>query len=402
MAFQPIRQAPVNKRILFRMYRLIRLIVGVVLPVVCALTGHLPASSSGVDLSQWLVEVRQADKDVGYFAAMGNVESRMNFLPALDFQEEDQRPRNLRSVKIEAHPQAEMVALTVFVAKEPEILEIPEDGWQQIRSLLLGPGQTVLLRELESFGLAPVRLRLVPKQPDEPSGLEFVNEIPEIEVVNWEESRHQVLLTLLNRSTRNVHALHFDHWDGGSNASSSGNIGTLEFPALAAGEEKVYRFAIPRRRGQKIEEWKIALSSIVFEDGSYYGEALGASRILAERYGKRVLQENLCSYLEKRPSLTQGETPYQGLQSLAQDFQVLGENTSFQLEDFFEQFPEFRDLETAEYERHIRQGIQRQAESAVSFILQTSSGTPLEESLSNYPQMAQHLFESLQQQCGID
>lgn len=163
-----------------------------------------------------------------------------------------------------------------------------QEWWKEKKERLVGSylirsGETVLASELNQFGIEPVEMKtraaeVVVLKPGE--GPRIVNNTTALEVARLERHLDYYLISLKNISTKNVVAYTISTGRTGQSASNGGR----GVPVIAAG-------ATTRESpvdGPSVERDGITISNVIFDDGTFEGDANTAAQFLARAEGVRI------------------------------------------------------------------------------------------------------------------
>lgn len=171
---------------------------------------------------------------------------------------------------------------------------------QEVASLLAREGETVTAGGLKRFGFEPLVLKVVryepgPEMPPLPAPPRAVNRLRSIEVVSFAVAGAQLDIcraTLLNVSSKNIVALEVSVPDrglghtvqaaGGRALMPPGGTYQVELNFGRGGTETAHGY-LPEPPPDAL-----TVETVVFEDGSYEGEAKSAARMVARQRGRLV------------------------------------------------------------------------------------------------------------------
>lgn len=164
-------------------------------------------------------------------------------------------------------------------------------------SYLIHEGESVRTAELAQFGIEPIELSAIDARPVviSPSERPFItNKTQSLEVVRLERSLDEYRLTLKNVGSKTIARLTVLH--GGSGYSSGGlRPGSVDEEYLA---------------GSRIEQEGITISTVVFEDGSFEGDAQKETLdFLAERQGQRIQAPSVLARILQTTEISDAELP---------------------------------------------------------------------------------------------
>lgn len=248
-----------------------------------------------------------------------------------------QRPAGappLTAVKIDTDYEGDAVRIdlsVVFDDSFPADAPGPKYGRkvQAVASHRAREGETVRLEELARFGVEPMTLRIVQARPRpaEPPPLastpRVVNDLKTLQVVGFHRDAsapNAFKLRLHNVSQKGVAALAFREADGGSTHIS---LGSPARPLVAPGDvhETPFVFHVSRhhtRQGETHDAERqrtLSVTTAVFDDGTYEGDAEMAAKIIARRRGDEAQRARILTLL--RAALDAPPTPADAAGALA-------------------------------------------------------------------------------------
>lgn len=180
-------------------------------------------------------------------------------------------------------------------------------------SLLIREGESARLTALAQFGIEPFEMRAITTKPvvSQPGEVpRIVNNTKSLEVVRLEKSLDRYQMWLKNNSSKNVVAYTIS--TGNESLSTSGvGYGNIR-PAIAAGATSdeinlhvvkvIAAGAASDERhlyGAKVEEDRITIPIVVFEDGSFEGDIKLAVRFLVNGEGIRIQAPHVLRMVEQ-------------------------------------------------------------------------------------------------------
>ena len=163
-------------------------------------------------------------------------------------------------------------------------------------SLLIREGESARLTELAQFGIEPFEMRAINARPvvvQPGEGPRIVNNTKSLEVVRLEKSLDGYQIWLKNNSSKNVVAYTIS--TGDRSLSAAGVVYGNIRPAIAAGatsdEIRLY--------GATVEEDRITIPVVVFEDGSFEGDIKLAAQFLVSGEGIRIQAPHVLRMVEQ-------------------------------------------------------------------------------------------------------
>lgn len=227
-----------------------------------------------------------------------------------------QRPEGelpLTRIRLKSNYEGQSVRIKligIFDDSEDPSLPGPKYGEREknIASYLLREGETVEAKELKTFGVEPLILKIVPVKfqlgipSSEPIEVKVNNPLKTVEVTGVEkqaDSPDTYLITIRNLTEKNIIALQLDQPDedggGGSSQSAESSFERQLIAPFGTYQEQVQ--IQPRRsshHGQNTEEntapqpISLIVGTVVFEDGSSEGDERRAAQIITQREGRRA------------------------------------------------------------------------------------------------------------------
>ena len=201
----------------------------------------------------------------------------------------------VRAVNIVSRMEGDAVRInvSVFVGVRFHDRELP------VASYLVRESEQISVRELPQHGVEAFRIKVVRIAPSAVSPPPVDNRIKAIEVLGLTPNNSTTpsyKLSLRNASNKNILALEINVYNRGRRRSTTQPQGKQGAPLIEAGaifETNVPDTNPPRLAsgGDAPEAYSnqtIVLSSAVFEDGSYEGEALPAAEIRARDKGRKI------------------------------------------------------------------------------------------------------------------
>lgn len=163
-------------------------------------------------------------------------------------------------------------------------------------SLLIREGESARLTELAQFGIEPFEMRAINARPvvvQPGEGPRIVNNTKSLEVVRLEKSLDGYQIWLKNNSSKNVVAYTISTGNRGLSAAGVG-YGNIR-PVIAAGatSDEIYLY------GATVEEDRITIPVVVFEDGSFEGDIKLAARFLVSGEGIRIQAPHVLRMVEQ-------------------------------------------------------------------------------------------------------
>jgi len=164
-----------------------------------------------------------------------------------------------------------------------------QEWWKNKKEKILGSfliqeGGSVRPAELAQFGIVPFEMKAINARPlvfQPGAGLRIINNSKSLEVVRLEKSLDHCRLWLKNNASKGVVAYNLSI--GNSRVNVHGRGYGSRHTVIAAGE--TYR---EEPEGPNIEPSSITIHDVVFDDGTFEGDAELAARFLVKRDGIRI------------------------------------------------------------------------------------------------------------------
>lgn len=201
---------------------------------------------------------------------------------------------------------------------------------EKVASRLVHAGETVSIDETERFGIEPFKVKIFRAKPWSIGPPEILNKTQALSVTATREDRPVYILTVHNVSHKHIEAI---RWYGLEDGRRGGGSGLSGARLIAAGSvfEIRQRFAAvdeAQAEGSKREQpskREIVIDAILFEDGTFEGEADAAAEMAANTAGERrqILRAIL---LLRAISLAPDEDPSWALSKLKAEIASLSED----------------------------------------------------------------------------
>lgn len=222
----------------------------------------------------------------------------------------------IKAVNVTSRVEGMGVRVFVSVLSGERTIESEE----AVASYLVGTNETVVVKELERFGIEPFEIRVVRVTPVGPT-LPRVENAAESIVVLGVEANESTLpsytVTLQNRSPKSVVALKIEgyvdgvrrlqampHGRDGAALVEPGATHRLPVPGMGR-VEAISGSAVPTSPETEV----IAIATAVFDDGSYEGSAEHAAAIRAIMLGRKIQIERVIALLDRALAAPGGEVP---------------------------------------------------------------------------------------------
>lgn len=211
----------------------------------------------------------------------------------------------VRAVKVVPFLDEEAVRITVLVLRGEKF----HDSEETVAMYSARENETVTIAELKEFGVEPFQMKVVRVAPQTPALPAIVNHTKSIEVVGIEpvDSTFPVYkLTLRSLSDKNISAVEVDVDEGGGLKMSGMPQGKDGQPLIKAGaslelKQPLDTHAQPTAAGfapASPQTQSIVIASLVFEDGSYEGQALPAAKYRGFSAGRKTELQRIVPVLE--------------------------------------------------------------------------------------------------------
>jgi hypothetical protein len=211
----------------------------------------------------------------------------------------------VRAVKVVPFLDEEAVRITVSVLRGKKFHDTEETA----ATYSARENETITIAELKEFGVEPFQIKVVRVAPQTPALPRIVNHTKSIEVVGVEpvDSTFPVYkLTFRSLSDKNISAVQVNVAEGGGLKMSGMPQGKDGQPLIKAGasfelKQPLDTHAQPTAAGfapASPPTQSIVIASLVFEDGTYEGEALPAARYRGYSAGRKTELERIVPVLE--------------------------------------------------------------------------------------------------------
>lgn len=211
----------------------------------------------------------------------------------------------VRAVKVTPFLDEEAVRITISVLRGKNYY----DAEETVATYSAHENEMVTIAELKEFGVEPFQIKVVRVAPQAPALPPVLNRTKSIEVVGIEPVDATLpvyKLTLRSLSDKNISALQINVDEGGGQQMSGMPQGKDGQPLIKAGasfelKQPLDTHAQPTAAGYapvSPNAQSIVIASLVFEDGSYEGEALSAARYRGYSAGRKTELERIVPVLE--------------------------------------------------------------------------------------------------------
>jgi len=167
---------------------------------------------------------------------------------------------------------------------------------QEIGTYSLHPNESVVLQEMEQFGLQPWTIKIVNAQLPTSIGLPSINEVPSIQTKILGQDRQGYTIALHNLSSRAVSAFVVETTlDHNSTSSEVNYRGSL----IAPNEIHEFRlFCDTSASAVNQSPCAFILTAALFADGSYEGDATAAATLAAPQITKEIQRRHLHALMD--------------------------------------------------------------------------------------------------------
>lgn len=203
-------------------------------------------------------------------------------------------------------------------------------GTAKVVSRALPPEETITIAETERFGIVPFQVRAFRAAPWSVGPPQITNKTQALTAFAITEERPSYTLSVRNVSHKLITAI---QWYGVENGRRTGGSGMSGGPIIPAGrsfeirlwfgftEDKARPEAADKEPATKRE---IVIAAIVFDDGTFEGEADEAAEMAASMTGGRI-QHFRVNRLLRNISAATGNEQAQVLKNLKRDITALSE-----------------------------------------------------------------------------
>ncbi|HLL74169.1 MAG TPA: hypothetical protein VK421_02810 [Pyrinomonadaceae bacterium] len=238
--------------------------------------------------------------------------------PLLPRREQPANAPRLTAVRIDTDYEGDAVRINLSVVFDdswPPDAPGPKYGRkvQAVASYLAREGESVRLEELARFGVEPMTLRVVqarPRPAEVPplaSTPQVVNNLKAVQVVGFHRDAsapNVYKLRLHNVSGKGIAAMSFRNVDDGGGGTIT-SLGRPARPLVAPGDvnEMPFNFTVNRRQTPQGETHDaerprtLVVTTAVFDDGTYEGEAEMAAGIIARWRGDETQRARILPLL---------------------------------------------------------------------------------------------------------
>lgn len=212
----------------------------------------------------------------------------------------------VQAVGIDARLEGEVVRVIVSVHRGEKFFERQDP----VGSYVLRENEKLVVNDMTAFGLEPFEIALVrvtPRSVPLPSVTNNTSSVQVLNVQPVDSTFPAYKLTLLNTSNKNISALFVDMFLDGRRRTSSMPHNQDGAPLIPAGETYEFRrqlnnVALAASQGYAPEtppNQAVVITTAVFEDGTYEGDAYSAAKFRAFSLGDKKQLEQLVSLYQK-------------------------------------------------------------------------------------------------------
>ena len=230
----------------------------------------------------------------------------------------------------ESVPKIEVTAYLgkIEVNSRPHEWKVPT---AKIVSRALPPEETIVIAETERLGIQPIQVRAFRAQPWSVGPPEVTNKTQALSVIAVTEARPSYSVSVRNVSHKLITAI---HWYGVENGRKGGGSGLSGAPVIPAGRSFVFHvhFSHTEDKGrpdsadkEPASRREIVIAVVVFDDGTFEGEADMAAETSANMTGMRIQNMRVIGLL-KRIGPASGSEQTLVLKNLKSDSSGLSED----------------------------------------------------------------------------
>lgn len=191
------------------------------------------------------------------------------------------------------------------------------DRQLDVATLLARAGETVVVGELRSFGVAPIRIKVLPLSPAAVAAPSVESAAPSVAVLGVERTREafpSYAIRVRNLSGKDIAALDVFEYAGDEHPAMSQPHRERDEPLVRAGE--VYEVsAFGGHKGLVTDQGytpggltRVVIVAAVFADGTYEGDAKQAAQVRALWLGRRLQLARLAALLRQASAANDAET----------------------------------------------------------------------------------------------
>jgi len=292
-----------------------------------ALLVNAQQNSAALSTANLAVEILNHDRPGSQFPVLGPPDGgfmEMGPTRRLPDWKQPEGTQPLARIRVRALTEGDAVRIKVFAVfddSEPVDSPGPKYGAKEkpVASYLAKKGETISVRELRSFGVEPLLLKIVnarPQPEEQPLALQpmVISRLNSVEVIATgadPSSTPSFLVSLRNISSKNITALEIHETEEGRRTGRSETMmeSRADHPMIAAGATSETEIdaglsscrvtpqgCIPEPPTQLTFE----VGTAVFDDGTYEGDAEVAAGIEARRVGRRIQLGRIVSLLKDK------------------------------------------------------------------------------------------------------
>lgn len=212
----------------------------------------------------------------------------------------------IEAVRVISRVEGDGVLVTVSTLSGRKALE----NEQQVGTYLIRETQKISIDDLKRFGIEPFQIKLVRVNPTVPPVppvmLKGVESVVVLNSMPKETTLPSYRIILRNQSNKNIVGLGVDLVAGGRVEITSKPRGIDGQPLIPAGKEYWLTVAAPNRAQPTADGYvptspsdqQIQIKSVVFDDGTYEGDAETAAAMRGYRAGEKMVLPKLIPLLE--------------------------------------------------------------------------------------------------------
>jgi hypothetical protein len=229
----------------------------------------------------------------------------------------------VEAVRVVSRVEGDAVRVTVSTLSGARALE----NEQRVGTYLIRETEKISIEELRPFGIEPFEIKLVRVNPNiapvPPVILKGVESVVVINAMAKETTLPSYRIILRNQSNKNIVALGVDVVADGRVQITSKPRGIEGQPLIPTGKEYWLTVAAPNRAqgtsGGYVpttpSDQQIVIKAVVFEDGTYEGDAETGAAVKGYRAGEKIELSRLIPILENALNTPEGDA-LQGLSNV--------------------------------------------------------------------------------------
>jgi len=254
----------------------------------------------------------------------------------------------VEAVRVVSHVEAGDVRVTVSILSGSKALE----NEQQVGTYVIHETEKITVEELRRFGVEPFEIRLVRVNPTiapvPPVILKGVDSVVVLNAMPKETTLPSFRIILRNQSNKNITGLAVDVVAEGKVQLTSRPRGVEGQPLIPTGKEYWLTIAAPNRAKSTAGGYEptvpsgmeIQIKAVVFDDGTYQGDAETATAVRGHRAGENMQLPKVISLLGSALNAANTNT-IQALRDLESQVSSVGSDADLQmLQTLTSEFPE--------------------------------------------------------------